>query len=95
MTKADIVKKISDGTGLTQVEVSAVINGFMECVSEELEQDGRVELRGFGVFKVDKRAERYAINPQTLEKVLIPAKKVPVFRASDVFKSRIHPTNEP
>ncbi len=91
MTKADLVKKVADGTGLTNIEVGAVVNGVLEALSDELVDGGRIELRGFGTFKVEKRAERDAMNPHTGQRIRVPSKRVPVFRASEKLKSRVDP----
>ncbi len=92
MNKADLVAKVSAGTGLTQVEVGIVIEGILEGISRELVSGGRIEIRGFGTFKVEQRASRDAINPQTGERIRIPAKKAAVFRASGKLKSKLNPS---
>ncbi len=86
MTKADLVDRIAEGTGLTKLETEAVIDGFMITVREALEADESVELRGFGSFRVKERAARTARNPQTDEPVAVPRHFVPVFKASQEFR---------
>ena len=66
MTKADIVHVISTSVGLTKVETEAVVNGFMETVIDAMKRGEHIELRGFGSFKVVKRAKRVARNPKTI-----------------------------
>ncbi|MDP8206438.1 MAG: HU family DNA-binding protein [Candidatus Electryonea clarkiae] len=90
MTKADITKSIAQGTGLTLIDVAAVVDGMLETLSDELEKGGRIEMRGFGTFKVDDRAERNAVNPRTGEGIHVPAKKVPVFKASMKLKDKVN-----
>jgi DNA-binding protein HU-beta len=90
MNKADLVSKVANGTGLTQVEVSAVVEGILEGISEALISENHVEIRGFGTFKVEQRAARDAINPQTGERIRVEAKKAPVFRPSDKLKARVN-----
>jgi len=89
MTKADIVDRIAEGTGLTKIETKAVVEGFMTTVHQAMEEGERIELRGFGVFEVQHRAPRTGRNPQTNEPVPIDERFEPVFRPSDKFKAAV------
>jgi DNA-binding protein HU-beta len=89
MTKADIVDRIAEGTGLTKIETKAVVEGFMTTVKQAMEDGRRIELRGFGVFEVEHRAPRTGRNPQTNEPVHIDARYEPVFRPSDKFQEAV------
>lgn len=89
MTKADIVDVVSKTTGLTKVETEAVINGFMGTVVDALKRGESVELRGFGSFKVVKRAQRVARNPKSNVEVIVPEQFVPVLRVSKEFKKEV------
>jgi DNA-binding protein HU-beta len=89
VTKADIVDRIAEGTGLTKIETKAVVEGFMSVVSQAMEEGNRVELRGFGVFEVQHRAPRVGRNPQTNERVEIEARHEPVFRPSQQFRDDV------
>lgn len=82
MTKADIVDRIAEGTGLTKIETKAVVDGFMTVVSQALKDGERIELRGFGSFDVQHRAPRMARNPQTNEPIRVDERYVPVFNVS-------------
>ncbi len=90
VTKADIVDRIAEGTGLTKLETEAVIGGFLLTVREALEAGDSVELRGFGSFRVTERAARTARNPQTDEPVQVPRRFVPVFKASQEFRRTVN-----
>lgn len=90
MNKADLVSLVASGTGLTQVEVAAVVEGMLEGISDALAKNDHVEIRGFGTFKVEQRAARDAINPQTGDRIRVEAKKAPVFRPSDKLKGRVN-----
>jgi len=90
MNKADLVSVVAAGTGLTQVEVAAVVEGVLEGISDALVKNDHVEIRGFGTFKVEQRAARDAINPQTGARIRVEAKKAPVFRPSDKLKARVN-----
>ena len=89
MTKADIVDRIAEGTGLTKIETKAVVEGFMSTVKDAMEDGRRIELRGFGVFEVEHRAPRTGRNPQTNEPVPIDERFEPVFRPSKQFQKAV------
>lgn len=90
MTKADIVGIISDFTGLTKVETEAVVKGFLDTVIDAMKKGETIELRGFGSFKVVKRAQRVARNPKTNEEVIVPEQHVPVLKMSKDFKKQVN-----
>lgn len=89
MTKADIVDRIAAGTGLTKIETEAVVNGFMTTVAQALKEGERIELRGFGSFRVQHRAARTARNPRTQEKIEIGPRYVPVFKVSQDLRDAV------
>lgn len=90
MTKADIVDVVSQGTGLTKVETQAVIDGFLATVSYALQQGERIDLRGFGNFKVVQRKARTARNPGTNQPVHVPEQLAAVFKPSKDLKDFIN-----
>lgn len=90
MTKADIVDIISTSVGLTKVETETVVNGFMETVIDAMKRGENIELRGFGSFKVVKRAQRVARNPKTNVEVIVPEQFVPVLKVSKDFKEAVN-----
>lgn len=90
MTKADIVDVISSSTGLTKVETEAVVNGFLDTVIDAMKRGDNIEIRGFGTFKVVKRAQRVARNPKTNEEVIVPEQFVPMLKISKAFKNQVN-----
>ena len=80
MTKKEIVKAISDETGLTQLEIKRIVQRTFDAIIETLVKEGRVELRNFGVFQVRPRAARKARNPRTGHQVTVPEKFVVTFK---------------
>jgi len=94
MTKADIVDVVSGGTGLTKVETQAVIDGFLATVSFYLKQGERVDLRGFGNFRVTHRKARTVINPVSKKVVEVPAQSSPLFKPSKELKKYMN-SDEP
>ena len=89
MTKADIVDRIAAGTGLTKIETEAVVSGFVATVIQAMQEGEGIEIRGFGSFKVQRRAPRLARNPRTNEEVEIGERFVPVFKASRDFRDAV------
>ncbi|MCH8569452.1 MAG: integration host factor subunit beta [Balneolales bacterium] len=89
MTKADIVDIITLSTGISKTETEAVVNGFLDTVIESMKEGKNIELRGFGSFKVVKRAQRVARNPKTNEEVIVPEQFVPVLKVSKEFKKSV------
>lgn len=89
MTKADLVEKVAERTGLTRTDVSVVVDSFLDTVKKTLEGGNNIEIRGFGTFKIKLRKSRKARNPRTGEVVPVPDRKVPVFKPSNEFKNMI------
>ena len=89
ITKRDLVQRISDSTGQTKVLVRDIIQRFLDEVSQELVRGNRLEFRKFGVFEVRSRPGRIAQNPKTLEKVMVPAKRVVKFKVGNILKKRV------
>ncbi len=90
MTKADLVDIIAEGTGLTKLETQAVIDGMLATISYALKEGQRVDLRGFGNFKIVKRNARTARNPSTNEPVYVPEHLAPIFKPSKDLKEFIN-----
>tara|TARA_B100000902_G_scaffold392098_1_gene443929 strand:+ start:969 stop:1241 length:273 start_codon:yes stop_codon:yes gene_type:complete len=90
LTKAEIVQIISESTGLTRKDTAVVVEGFLESISDTLERNEHVEIRGFGTFKIVERAPRTGRNPRTGSAVKIASRKAPVFKPSKELKSRVN-----
>lgn len=80
MTKKEIVRKISEDIGLTQLKTKDIVQRTLDAIIETLVREGRIELRNFGVFEVKQRAARKARNPRTGDKVYVPPKNVVTFK---------------
>ena len=89
MTKKDMAKAIAEEMGLTQGQAQEVVQRVLDVITDTLLNEGRIELRNFGVFEVRKRKPRKARNPRTGEKVLVPAKLVVTFKAGREMGERI------
>ena len=89
MTKADIVRRVAQATGLTKTDTAAVVDGFIESVIEALEKGEHIEIRGFGTFKAVSRAPRTGRNPRTGSEVKISRRRAPVFKPSKELRARV------
>lgn len=90
VTKADIVDKIANETGLTKLETKAVVDGFLLSIIDALAEGKRIELRGFGVFSVKSRKPRMARNPRTGDPVPLEERFIPTFKVSSEFQEKVH-----
>ncbi|MBB3114120.1 DNA-binding protein HU-beta [Paenibacillus phyllosphaerae] len=89
MNKNDLISNIATKSGLTKRDVEAVLNGFMDEVTEALAGGDKVQLIGFGNFETSKRAGRTGRNPQTGEPMDIPESVVPKFTAGKKLREAI------
>jgi len=89
MTKAEIVSKISEKTGVEKITTLAVVESFMAEVRESLSNNQSVFLRGFGTFKPKKRAEKTGRNISKNTTIIIPAHHIPAFKPAKVFVKQI------
>lgn len=89
MTKADFVDKLAAKSGLTKKDAAAVVDAFVDVVTESLKKGEEVQFTGFGKFYVQKREARQGINPQTKAKIKIAATKVPKFSAGLALKNAV------
>ncbi len=89
MTKKDIVLRITDMTGIKQVDVKRVVQKTLDVIVDSLIRSEKVELRNFGVFKIKERRARFGRNPRTGESVPVPPRKVVVFKPGLEMKKRI------
>ena len=85
MTKADIVAKIAEKTGLEKVDVQITVEAFMKEVKGSLESGENVYLRGFGSFIIKERAKKTGRNISKNTTIIIPAHNIPSFKPAKVF----------
>src|SRR6266446_4879192 len=96
VTKKEIVKQISDDTKLTQLKTKEIVQKTFDAIIETLLEEGRIELRNFGVFEVKRRKARKARNPRTGAKVDVDPKNVVTFQPGKEMEERVrHLKNVP
>ncbi len=89
MTKKDIARSIADVSGVPHVRVARAVQGVFEGIVEALAQQGRIELRNFGVFEVRRRKARRARNPRTGERLSVPERLVVTFKPGREMEERV------
>ncbi len=89
MNKDALVSAIAAKTDQSKKDVEMSLDAMTEVVTEALQRGDKVTLTGFGTFKVSNRAAREGINPQTKEKIQIPAMTVPKFTAGKGLKEAV------
>ncbi len=90
MNKSDLVNAIAKKSGLTKKDSEKCLSAFMDVVKVVLKKNDKVALVGFGTFQVLKRKATTGVNPQTKERIEIPAKKVAKFKVSDTINSSLN-----
>lgn len=75
--------------GTTKKAAQEAVDGMFDEVAKAMVKGEQVKVAGFGVFKVSRRAAREGINPRTGEKIQIPAKVAPKFRAAKQLKEMV------
>ena len=90
MNKVELVSSIAAKTGLTKKDSEKALNAFVSTVEQALASGDKVVLIGFGSFEVRNRAEKQGVNPQTKQKITIPATKAPVFKAGKSLKDAVN-----
>ena len=91
MTKADLVGQVAATVQMPKHQTEEVITRFLEAIMAAVQMEQRVDLRGFGSFRLRQRQARTGRNPRTGDPVPIPSKQVPTFTAGKAFQALIHP----
>lgn len=89
MTKKEIVKAISQDVGLPKSKTREVVQKTFDAIIDALVNEGRIELRNFGIFEVKKRAARPGRNPRTGDEILVPERFVVNFKPGKVMEDRV------
>ena len=90
MNRADLVNAMANETAFSKKDVEKVLNSFINVVSNEMANKGKVQLVGFGTLETRQRAARKGLNPQTKEEIKIPACTAPAFKAGKALKDKVN-----
>ena len=90
MTKADLVEEVAKHSDLSKKDAEIIVQTVLDSIVESLKIGEKIELRGFGSFRLRERTSREGRNPKTGEKVFVPAKKVPYFKPGKELRELIN-----
>ena len=91
MIRSQLVKRLlNKNPHLIQKDVEKVTSLVLDKIVSTLENDGRVEIRGFGSLSVRKRNSKNGRNPRTGESVFVPEKKAPIFKSGKGLRDRLN-----
>lgn len=91
MTKADLVEEVTHLGDLTRRDGEVIVDTIFESVIQALRSGDKIEIRGFGSFRIRQRKPRVGRNPKTGAKVDVPAKSVPYFKPSKELRDLVNP----
>jgi integration host factor subunit beta len=91
MTKADLVEHVAEAAGLSKAEAEEVVNTVLDSIVDALGSGDKVELRGFGSFRLRMRRPRQGRNPKTGTTVDVPGKAVPYFKPGKELREMLNP----
>lgn len=89
MNKTQLIEKIADEANAPKSDAQKFFEAFTNVVQSELKSGNQIQITGFGKFYVQQRDARQGINPQTKQRINIPASKVPKFTAGNALKDHI------
>jgi len=89
MTKTDLVNLIAEKADYSKKDAEKALSTVVAAITDSLASGEKIQLVGFGTFEVRDRKSKEGINPKTKEKILIPAKKVPAFKAGKALKDAV------
>ena len=90
MNKTELIAAIAEKAEISKKDSEKALTAFVDVVTEQLKNDDKVQLVGFGTFEVSKRAAREGRNPQTGKTMKIAACKAPKFKAGKALKDAIN-----
>ena len=89
MTKAELISKVAIEAKITKAAAAKAIDSVTDIITKDLKKGGRITLTGFGTFSMANRKARTGRNPQTGQKIRIPASKTPKFTAGKILKKAV------
>ena len=90
MTKADLINAIAEKAEFSKKDSEKALNAVISSITDALVSGDKVQIVGFGTFEVRQRDAKEAINPRTKEKIQIPAKTAPAFKAGKALKDVVN-----
>lgn len=91
MTKSELIEMVSSRVGnFSRKDIELIVDTVFDSMCASLSKGDKVEIRGFGSFKIKDRDGRQGRNPKSGENIFIDSKKVPFFKAGKEIKERIN-----
>lgn len=90
VTKAELVDQVASNTDLTKKHAEQIVNTVFESIVDSLRDGDKIELRGFGSFRIRERGSRMGRNPKTGARVAVPSKKIPYFKPGKQLKELLN-----
>jgi integration host factor subunit beta len=90
MTKAELIEEVSKVSDLTRKHSEVIVEAVFVSIIDALQSGDKIELRGFGSFKLRQRRSRSGRNPKTGAGVVVPAKSVPHFKPGKELRELIN-----
>ena len=90
MNRTELISAMAENANMTKVDAEKALKAFIDTVTEELKNGGKVQLVGFGSFEVTERAARKGRNPKDGSTIQIPASKAPKFKAGRSLKDIVN-----
>ena len=90
MTKAELVDTVARASDLTRKHTEVIVDAVFSSIMDALQGGDKIELRGFGSFRVRRRTSRTGRNPKTGAGVVVPAKSVPHFKPGKELRELIN-----
>lgn len=94
MNKNELVTAVAKKTNLNRKQSEEAVVAMFEAITEALSEEEKVQMMGFGSFEVKHRKERSGVNPRDGSPMVIPASKVPSFKAGKILKEKVAGTYE-
>lgn len=94
MTKAELVEEVTQLGDLTRRDGEVIVDTIFDAVIGALRAGDKIEIRGFGSFRIRQRKPRIGRNPKTGAKVDVPAKRVPYFKPSKELRDLVNPAEK-
>jgi DNA-binding protein HU-beta len=89
LNKSEFIVAVAEKADISKKDAEKAVNAVFGTIEEALANNEKVQLVGFGTFEVKNRAARAGLNPQTKEKITIPASRVPSFKTGKALKEAV------
>jgi len=90
LTKANLVEEVARAAQVTKKQAEEIVQTVFATIVDSLHNGRKVELRGFGSFRIRNRGARLGRNPKTGERVHVPPKRIPYFKPGKELKEQLN-----